>query len=88
MITKTESAGYRSGYLRLYVKFIWRNKIVSADFASPNTECNVIGKKILLVIDSNNVEDARMLLKPEDFLKFNLVFPDSLSWTKECFKLE
>lgn len=86
-ITNTEKAGYRSGYLRLYVEFIWKDKIVKADFSSPKTECAVIGRELLLIVDSTNIENVKLLLKPEDFSEFNLTFPDSLSWTKECFKL-
>ncbi|MFY7732846.1 MAG: hypothetical protein ACOVSR_05140 [Bacteroidia bacterium] len=86
-ITKTEKAGYKGGYLRLFIEFTWKNQVIKTDFASPKTECTVICKQLLLIVDSNNEENSQLLLKPEDFSEFDLVFPDSLSWTKECFKL-
>ncbi len=87
IIQKTESAGYRGSYLKLYVEFLWQGKMVKKDFSSPETKCAVIGRELLLIVDSTNIENVKLLLKPEDFSEFNLTFPDSLSWTKECFKL-
>lgn len=87
VIKKTESAGYRGSYLRLHVEYTWKGELIKTDFSSPDTKCAVIGRELLLVIDSTNVENAKLLLKPEDFSEFNLTFPDSLNWTKECFKL-
>ena len=87
VITKTESAGYRGGYLRLYVEFNWGNKMMKSHFTAPKTECGVIGRELLLIVDSTNAENSHLLLTPEDFAEFKLTFPDSLSWTLECFKL-
>ena len=86
-IKKTESAGYRGGSLNIYVKYNWQEVEGEQVFMTPKTKCAVIGRELLLVIDSTNVENAKLLLKPEDFSEFNLTFPDSFNWAKECFKL-
>lgn len=86
-IKKIESAGYRGSYSRLHVEFLWKGKVIKTDFSSPNTECAVIGRELLLIVDSTNIENSRLLIKPEDFSEFNLEFPDSLSWTEDCFML-
>lgn len=86
-ITRKRSAGYRGGYLNLTVVYNWGDKILTADFSAPDTECNVIGKKVLLIIDSTNTDNVKLLLRARDFSEFELTFPDSLEWAEECFKL-
>lgn len=69
----------------LYMKYKIGNKEIEECFGSPKPECNVVGSELLIVFDSLDIDNSRLLILPEDFKKFNLNFPDSLSWTKDCF---
>jgi hypothetical protein len=86
-ITRKRSTGYRGSYLNLTVAYSWGNKVLTADFSAPDTECNVIGKKVVLITDSTNPDNVKLLLRATDFSEFELIFPDSLEWAEECFKL-
>ena len=39
-----------------------------------------IGKKFLVVYNCNNPNFSLLLVKPDDYLKWDLVYPDSLKW--------
>jgi hypothetical protein len=41
------------------------------------------GKSFPIVYDRNNQSNAFILIKPEDFVEFELEFPESLNWVRE-----
>lgn len=69
----------------LYMKYKIGDTEIEECFGSPKPECNVVGSELLIVLDSLDTDNSRLLILPEDFEKFDLKFPDSLSWTKDCF---
>ena len=70
----------------LYMKYKIGDTEMESCFGSPKPKCNVVGSELLLVFDTLDTENAQLLILPEDFEKFGLAIPDSLSWTKGCFQ--
>ena len=42
------------------------------------------GKKFLVVYNREEPKISMLLVRPEDYLKWNLVYPDSLKWVFYC----
>ncbi len=86
-VIKTENSGYRSGSLTVYVRYEFNGQSFKADFVKSKAKCSIISRTLPLLIDSLDNSNSYLLCSPKDFQKFRLDFPDSLSWTKDCFEL-
>lgn len=45
-----------------------------------------VGENSLVVYDKLNPGYSTIFIKPKDFLKYGITFPDSLSWVKSYFR--
>jgi hypothetical protein len=86
-ITKRRSGGYRGSYSSVYIKFTINNIEHEDYYSTPDPSCNIIGQEVLIALDSTQIDRAVFLYRIEDFNKFGLSMPDSLSWMIQCFKL-
>ncbi|MBJ7427747.1 MAG: hypothetical protein JHD28_02150 [Bacteroidia bacterium] len=85
IITDWKSIKYNYSII---VKFKFRDKIIEKDFSTPTSRCKEVGRLVSVILDSTNAENAHLLLLPKDYSKFDLSFPDSMSWTKTCFEID
>ena len=73
---------------RLKVRYFYNNIYYTTEFYKPRVYCKIVSEIVPIIIDSLNPVNSQILLFPSDFLEFNLNYPDSLNWTKACFKLD
>lgn len=85
IITDWKSIKYNYSII---VKFKFRDKIIEKSFSTPTSKCKELGKLVSVILDSTNAENASLLLLPKDYNKFELSFPDSMSWTTTCFRID
>jgi hypothetical protein len=86
-ITKRRSGGYRGSYSSVYIKFTINNIEYEDYYSTPDPSCNIIGQEVLIAVDSTQIDRTVFLYTADDFNKFGLSMPDSLSWMTQCFKL-
>ncbi len=52
----------------------------SNEICFSNVKSFFLGKTFPIVYKSNSADNSHLLIRPRDFEKFHLVFPDSLRW--------
>ena len=72
----------------IVVKFKFKDKIIEKNYSTLTSKCKEVGRLVSVILDSTNAENAYLLLLPKDYSRFDLSFPDSMLWTKTCFRID
>lgn len=46
---------------------------------------SLVSKTFPVAYERGNADNCELLMSPQDFEVFNLPFPDSLEWIRDCF---